>query len=70
MATCESNGHLRGVGDKCMMCGVQMPPYAGPGPETVDAVDQLLMMLPWEEEYTDAFKRKAIENAFRLLSGS
>lgn len=36
MATCETLGHLRGVGDKCMMCGMPMPRLRLSGSQMID----------------------------------
>lgn len=32
----------------------------------VDAIDQLCMMLAWEEDYSDEFKRTCLVNALKL----
>jgi len=36
MANCETNGHLRGVGDKCMMCKTPMSPLRMSGSQMID----------------------------------
>lgn len=33
--------------------------------EIVDPIDQLLMMLAWQEDYTDEFKRKCLIEAIK-----
>jgi hypothetical protein len=36
-------------------------------PEIVDPLDQLLMSLKWEEEYTDEYKRRVFADAVKFV---
>lgn len=47
----------------CVQCE-----YDDPTPEIVDPIDQLHMMLAWQEEYTDDFKRKCLIDAIEFVS--
>lgn len=41
--------------------------YAGEEQEPVDPIDQICIMLPWHEEYTDEFKRKCLIDAIEWV---
>jgi hypothetical protein len=36
--------------------------------ETVDPIEQLAMMLAWEEDYTDEYKRRFLIEAMRFVA--